>query len=736
MMSFLTAVVTSRYPTTNNQLRNSSNPRQQATINDGRVTLQPVQGRQTSFAAGTTRTYTPGASGSNSRKQRTVICYNCKGEGHMSKQCTKPKRKWDDSWFKDKVLLVQAQVNGQILHEEELAFLADPGIAEETLILVEESRLKMFLKQKDPIMLEKKVNTTPVDYTVLNQLSQDFETRPTKVEVPKELPKVSMVNTSLKKLKHHLAGFDVVVKERTMATAITEGSWGFEHTKACFRDEIIPFVKALKDLFNTFDQYLIDELSEVQNVFHQMEQAVEQHRTRLDSKHLKNELGKLKGKDLADNVVCKHTIDLEMLKIDVEYLNPRLLNNRSVNSDYLKHTQEEAAILKEIVEHGKSQNPLNESLDSSCKNPVILGDPYFPDVSIFLSDEYKSSQIGPLEKARRKPPEQTKSDDTNQDKLYLIAHGSLMTQYEVPQVVNGKKQEALPTHTCYSPIGSIMRLRHGKIPYELLHDKLPDLSFFHVFGALCYPINDSENLGKLQPKADIGIFIGYATIKKAFRIYNRRTRRNIKTIHVDFDELTAMTFEHSSSGPALHEMTLTTISSGLAPNPPPLTPFVPPSRTDWDILFQPLFDELLNPSSSVDRLAPEYCDNQSAGCQDTRRSTSGSMQLLGDRLVSWSSKRQKSVAISSTEAEYIAMSGCCAQILWMRSQLTDYGLGFNKIPIIMDTTRVQQKALDDELVALANRLKIGKSNLRLSSVLKYKEPTLQVALDALKLTSF
>nr|GEY26341.1 hypothetical protein [Tanacetum cinerariifolium] len=128
MMSFLTAVVTSRYPTTNNQLRNSSNPRQQATINNGRVTLQPIQGRQTSLAVGTSRTYTQGASGNNSRKQRTIICYNCKGEGHMSKQCTKPKRKRDDSWFKDKVLLVQAQANDQILHDEELAFLADPGI--------------------------------------------------------------------------------------------------------------------------------------------------------------------------------------------------------------------------------------------------------------------------------------------------------------------------------------------------------------------------------------------------------------------------------------------------------------------------------------------------------------------------------------------------------------------------------------------------------------------------------
>ncbi|GKF65206.1 hypothetical protein Tco_0191723, partial [Tanacetum coccineum] len=79
-----------------------------------------------------------------------------------------------------------------------------------------------------------------------------------------------------------------------------------------------------------------------------------------------------------------------------------------------------------------------------------------------------------------------------------------------------------------------------------------------------------------------------------------------------------------------------------------------------------------------------YADVDHAGCQDTRRSTSGCMQLLGDRLISWLSKRQKSVAISSTEAEYIALSGCCAQVLWMRSQLTDYGLGFNKIPMYCD----------------------------------------------------
>ncbi|GJW66786.1 putative reverse transcriptase domain-containing protein [Tanacetum coccineum] len=79
-----------------------------------------------------------------------------------------------------------------------------------------------------------------------------------------------------------------------------------------------------------------------------------------------------------------------------------------------------------------------------------------------------------------------------------------------------------------------------------------------------------------------------------------------------------------------------------------------------------------------------YSDADHAGCQDTRRNTSGSAQFLGDKLVSWSSKKQKSTAISSTEAEYIALSGFCAQILWMRSYVTDYGFQFNKIPLYCD----------------------------------------------------
>nr|GFB09182.1 hypothetical protein [Tanacetum cinerariifolium] len=158
---------------------------------------------------------------------------------------------------------------------------------------------------------------------------------------------------------------------------------------------------------------------------------------------------------------------------------------------------------------------------------------------------------------------------------------------------------------CFMQNRSIIRLRHGKTPYELLHNKLLDLSFFHVFGALCYPTNDSENLGKLQPKADIGIFIGYVPTKKAFRIYNRRTRRIVETIHVDLDEPTSMASEQSSLGLTLNDMTPGTISSVLVRTSSSSTSYVPPSRNDWDLLFQPMFDELLNPPPRVVNQAAE-----------------------------------------------------------------------------------------------------------------------------------
>ncbi|GJV47806.1 retrovirus-related pol polyprotein from transposon TNT 1-94 [Tanacetum coccineum] len=537
MMSFLTAVVTSRYPTTNNQLRTLSNPRQQATIYDGKVTVQPVQGRQTTYAAGTTRKYTPGASGSNTGKQRTVICYNCKGEGHIAKQCTKPKRKRDETWFNDKVLLVQAQASGQALTEEEIAFLADPGLpltfkpltkialspisqgmaqmhslrykgevknlkekqnvensfpgsneqfaeivhlkknlfeqvqekdclikqflntkislkieenrniereielekkikqldniifkrgqsaqtvrmltnskicydhsskqalgfekpfcmkkareskpklydvpdSDETLELSEKSRSKMLLKEQDPLFVKYKINTKPINYDILNNdyykrfvrqtdlysehaywkatsvppLDPSHSSTTVIVEVPKELPTVSMVNTSLKELKRYLTGFDQVVKERTTATAITEGTWGFEHTKACFRDEIIPFIKNLKDIFNNFNRYLVEELADVQKVFYQMEQAVEQHR--LESRTFEVKMNQVLGEN---ERLLEQAIDKDIVKTVV---------NLSVNANGENVTECQKCLELETELVKKKDFVDKETYDKLCK---------------------------------------------------------------------------------------------------------------------------------------------------------------------------------------------------------------------------------------------------------------------------------------------------------------------------------------------------------------------------------
>ncbi|GKB04373.1 hypothetical protein Tco_0832516, partial [Tanacetum coccineum] len=224
----------------------------------------------------------------------------------------------------------------------------------------------MYAKQNDPISKEKKINTTPITYVELNRLSEDsgksfipqqelsaeqafwlqtshhntdqYDISPVKIEAPRELPKVSLVNTSLKKLKYHLGKFYTVVKKRITPDAITEGEWGFEHTKAAFINEIIPFLKTLKDIFNVFDKDLLNEVTEVQTVFHQMKAAVQQCSSmenadlkgQIQEKvfvttSLQNELRRLKGKNVLDNattITNATTIAPGMFKLDVDPLAP------------------------------------------------------------------------------------------------------------------------------------------------------------------------------------------------------------------------------------------------------------------------------------------------------------------------------------------------------------------------------------------------------------------------------
>ncbi|GJX45511.1 retrovirus-related pol polyprotein from transposon TNT 1-94, partial [Tanacetum coccineum] len=1016
MMSFLTAVVTSRYLTTNNQLRNSSNPRQQATINNGRVTLQPIHGRQTSLATGTLRTYTPGASGRNSGKQKNVICYNCKGEGHMSKQCTKPKRKQDDFWFKDKVLLVQAQASGQILHEEELVFwqiqafqkvkphrlsllmanlyhygsdalaevynhdnmnnnminqavqamssseqsnvvnhskteiTSDSNIIpysqyliesqqatiqnsnssaqQDALILsmieqlknqvvnctkinleiksvndtltvelerykeqvkvlkegqnvdlrsnnnvsdscaqsVEIDRLKQtlseHLKEKESLMqtvtllkndfkkeeswninreiaLEKKIKQLDNIVFKINQSAQTvhmltkpqffydhttkqaletlmlaeeshFKTRfvpqtelsaeqafwsqnsvnspepilssrPTIVEVPKELPKVSMVNTSLKKLKHHLAGFDVVVKERTTPTFITEGvkpstsASGSQSSGNTKKDKIRQTpsstqknkveahprkVKSRKVFSNigyiwrptgrTFTivgnacpltrittttevplrkptaldnetskpvvtlVYLrkprkyktsvpISKSKVIQIVLWYLDSGCSKHMTG-DRSQLTNFVNKFLGtvkfgNDHVAKILGYGDYQIGNVTISRVYYVEGLGHNlfsvgQFCDSNLEVAFRQHTCFIRnlegvDLLTGSRGNNLYTLSLgDMMASSPICLLSKASKTKSWLWHRRLSHLNFGAINHLARhglvrglpklkfekdhlcsacamgkskKKPYKPKSEDTNQEKLYLL-HMDLCGPMRVASV-NGKKYilvivddysrftwvkflrskdeapdfiikflkmiqvrlqvtvqrirtdngtefvnqtlreyyekigishetsvarspqqngvverrnrtlieaahtmliyakaplflwaEAVAT-ACYTQNRSIVRLRHGKTPYELLHDKPPDdhsHQHFSYFPMLVPSLSGS-----------------------------------------------------TSSGPALHEMTPATISSGLVPNPPPSTPFVPPSRTDWDILFQPMFDELLTPPPSVDYPATE-----------------------------------------------------------------------------------------------------------------------------------
>nr|GEU67865.1 hypothetical protein [Tanacetum cinerariifolium] len=289
----------------------------------------------------------------------------------------------DDSWFKDKVLLVQAQANGQILHEEELALLEDPVVPE---------------SQATQTVITHNATYQAYDLDAYDSDCDELNTA-----------KVAVIAN----LSHY--GSDALAET-------------YKQLYDSIKSTRVRSKEQCDALINQFNLKFV-EISD-------LNANIQEHGLIIAA--LKDELKKLKGKAIVDKTLTKYTIDPEMLKVDVEPIAPRLLNNRTVHSDYLRLTKEQAVILRKVVEQGKFQNPLNNSLD-----------------------------------------------------------------------------------------------------------------------------------------------------------------------HAYFDELAAMAFEHSSSEPALYEMTPATISSGLVSNLPSSILFILPLRTDWGLMFQPLFDELLTPPHSIGYPDPE-----------------------------------------------------------------------------------------------------------------------------------
>ncbi|GJX70549.1 retrovirus-related pol polyprotein from transposon TNT 1-94 [Tanacetum coccineum] len=183
------------------------------------------------------------------------------------------------------------------------------------------------------------------------------------MEVPSELPKVRLVNASLKKFKFHLTQFDSVVKKRTTPNALEEGEWGFEHTKAIFNNEIIPFLKSLKDIFNVFDKDLLNEITEVQTVFDQMDAAVQQ--SLVDKQCLEI----AKKEIILENDRLLHKIMSQEVLLTV--MNSMSLNNEFVNMKMQKCDSCEKCLNLDD-ELSKSKQAYNDLLKNHSQLEKIL----------------------------------------------------------------------------------------------------------------------------------------------------------------------------------------------------------------------------------------------------------------------------------------------------------------------------------------------------------------------------
>ncbi|GJX13233.1 putative ribonuclease H-like domain-containing protein [Tanacetum coccineum] len=652
----------------------------------------------------------------------------------------------------------------------------------------------MHLKQQDPMVLEKKVNTTPVDYNSMNSSDPSPSCRPTKVEVPKELPKVSMVNTSLKKLKHHLVGFDVVIKERTTATTITEGSVKTFKVKMnqvlnenerlleqVINKDIVNIImnsivdnasvnvheceKCLKletELLNkkdfieketydklfrsyttlekhsislevdtqlnqeifqrdnsisnqsasSFDQYfelnelkaqsqekdmvikklkgriqslsvnmnddkikkdieeietinieldnrvskLIDKNEYLKQTYKQIYVSIKP--TRVQSKEqcdalinqvnqksveisdlnaslqekvlviiaLKNELRKLKGKDLANNAVTKNTIAPEMLKIDVEPIAPRLLNNRTAHSDYLRHTQEQATILREVVEQG-SQNPLNNSLDSALK----------PSTSASGSQTSGNTKKDKIQQTPSSTQKNKVEAHFRTVKSSLKNKNCVMEPNRTANVQHSKLN-ADSELLCVKCNGCMLSDNHDLCVLDFINDMNAHAKSKSIkkIGNACpltrittiaeVPLRKPTTLETNTPKPVVTLVysrkhrksktnvpVSKPKIIKSIPANNKEPNKYWRSIVSDvpsssLDECRSrgnnlytlslgdmMASADNTSGPAPQRKEKCTLQCALSSK----------EEKSSHLLFQPLFDELLNPPSSIDRPAPE-----------------------------------------------------------------------------------------------------------------------------------
>nr|GEV22498.1 hypothetical protein [Tanacetum cinerariifolium] len=294
-----------------------------------------------------------------------------------------------------------------------------------------------------------------------------------------------------------------------------------------------------------------------------------------------------------------------LLKIYSEPINAYFKENRNVHQDYLKVTKELVAMLQELLKEAKALKPLDEHIGYASKFVEKIQELL---VEVFGMRNFFIRSLTFLESLSAIKQLAKQGLVKGLPKLeYTIDHLCLACQI-------GKKAartmliffksllfpwaEAAAT-ACYTQNRSLIHTHYNKTLYELLRDCKLELKYPYVFGDVCYPTNNCEDLGKLQHKASIGIFINYLPPKKAYQMYNKKTRQIMETMNVQFDELTQMASEQHGSGPKLYGLTFGHISLEQVHNQAVVKSAKHPTKNDLDLLFQPMFDEYFKPPCDV-----------------------------------------------------------------------------------------------------------------------------------------
>nr|GEX26508.1 retrovirus-related Pol polyprotein from transposon TNT 1-94 [Tanacetum cinerariifolium] len=786
MMSFLTAVVTLRYPATNNQLRTSSNPRQQATINNERYVVT----NNVAYQADDLDAYDSDCDELNSAKIALMVNLSYYGSDNLTENSSSPalhddlilsvieqlktqvvnctkinqdKKNVNEfltaelERYKDQVKILKEQNNvdkasescvqsleiDNLKHflsehlkemesleqkvtllkndfqkeesrniDRELALEKQKTDAivihdfEETLMLEYESRFKILLKQNDPIMSEKKVITKPVDYAALNQLLKDFKTRFvsqtelsaeqafwSRYSLQSEEPDLSSSTT--------IASFDMVVKKEPLQQTLRREQ-RLKSLSGNVKEEKIKReleeIETINIELNHRVTKLVAENEHLKQTYKQLYDSIKSSHVRskeqcddlikqvniksaknsdlnasLQEKvlvitALKETLSKLKGKAIVNEAVTLHPIDPELLKIDVAPLALKLRNNKTAHTDYIRHSQEETATLREIVERNvcpltrittTAIVPLREPIpiESNIDKPVVTlvysrkskaAKKKVSVVQIFLwyldsgCSKHMTEDCSQLINCVQKFLGTVKFRNDHVVKImgygdYKIGIVTISRVYFVEglghnlfsmgQFCDSDLKVSFRQHTCFIRNLDGVELLTGSRGNNLYTLSLKDMivainhlarqglvrglpklklkkttSVRHVQWAKKYILVIVDDYSRftwvkfLRSKDDAPDFI--IKFLKMIQVW-------LKVLVRHFDELTAMASEQSSSGPAINEMTPATISLGLVQKSSSSTPYVPPSRNDWDLLFQPMFDELLNPPPSVDPQAPE-----------------------------------------------------------------------------------------------------------------------------------